>query len=148
MDTRLYKIAAALLLVAAGTSAAADRWQRQDLGAILAPDQAFQLMPVEARGKTLRVEWEVAPGYYLYLNRLKFESTDPAIKLGAPKLPAGEKHTDEHFGEVVIQRAGPLVAELTVSAVPKTLKLTYQGCAETGVCLPPQTRQVAVVPVP
>lgn len=151
MDHRLYPPLAAALLVglalAAGPASAADRWSRPALGAILPVDQAFHLMPVEGRGKTLRVEWEIAPGYYLYLNRLKFESADPTVTLGPARLPAGEKHHDEHFGDVVIQRAGRLVAELPVNRLPAALKLTYQGCAETGVCLPPQTRQVAVEPV-
>lgn len=136
----------ALLLAVAVGAAAADPWHRQDAGGLLTPDQAFQLMPVEAHGQTLRIEWEVAPGYYMYLNRLKFEAT--GLEPGNAQLPAGEKHHDEHFGDVEIFRAGTLVARLPVSTVPQKIKLTYQGCAEIGVCLPPQIRVVDVTPVP
>ena len=150
MATRFLTSLTALLLAALSQSAGAGSPWKNELapGAILKPDQAFQLMPVESHGKTLRVEWAIAPGYYLYLSRLKFESPEPAITFSAAKLPIGEKHHDEHFGDVVIQRAGRLVAEIPASAVPKTLKLTYQGCAEIGVCLPPQYRSVTVFPVP
>lgn len=149
MDPRRYAFTLSFLLLAvAGVASAGNFWKNDELGKILPASEAFRLMPVEARGKTLRVEWEIAPGYYLYLNRLKFESPEPAATLGTPKLPAGEKFHDEHFGDVLIHRAGKLVAELPVQQVPKSLKLSYQGCAETGVCLPPQNVRVEVYPVP
>jgi thiol:disulfide interchange protein len=150
MAHRLHHLIAATLLALLPLNApAGERWARDGgLGAILKPDEAFRLMPAEVRGKTLRVEWEIAPGYYMYLQRLKFESADGAAALGAAKLPAGEKHHDEHFGDVLIQRAGRLVAEIPVNVPPKSLKLTYQGCAEVGVCLPPQYRTVAVSVLP
>lgn len=152
MDLRQLTTACLTLLLALatplGTAAPTDRWQRPALGAVLKVDDAFRLMPVEAQGRTVRVQWEIAPGYYLYLNRLQFSTPDIGVQLGAPRLPPGEKHRDEHFGEVVIQRAGVLTAEIPANRVPASLTLTYQGCAESGVCLPPQTRQVPVTRLP
>jgi thiol:disulfide interchange protein DsbD len=60
----------------------------------------------------------------------------------APKLPAGEKHDDEHFGPTVVYR-GLLEAELPLNQLPKgkySLTVSYQGCADAGLCYPPQTR--------
>lgn len=142
MAARLLALTLALAALAAN---AADPWKK-NAPALLKADEAFQLMPVEARGKTLRVEWQVAPGYYLYLNKLKFEPL--GAKAVAVKLPKGEAHEDEHFGKVEIVRAGRLAAEITVDKLPKQIKLGYQGCAEIGVCLPPQTRTVEVIALP
>ena len=47
----------------------------------------------------IKLEWEIAPGYYLYRSRLKV-STDPAVaQLGALSLPKGQLKSDEYFGE-------------------------------------------------
>lgn len=112
---------------------------------MLSADAAFQLMPPEAQGKNLSVQWEIAPGYYLYRGRMKFEAAEPAsATLGNVTLPDGEKIHDEHFGEVEVYRTGTLTAQMRISQPLQKLKVTYQGCAEIGVCLPPQTRIVEV----
>lgn len=141
----------ALLLALAVTGVQArDFWNRGAApGAVLKADQAFQLMPVEARGKNLRVEWEIAPGYYLYRGRIKLEAVEPAgASLGTLKLPAGEHIHDEHFGDVEVYRAGTLVGEFSSDRPLRKLRLGYQGCAEEGICLPPQTRIVDVQALP
>jgi thiol:disulfide interchange protein DsbD len=67
--------------------------------------------------------------------------------LDAPQLPQGEHVHDEHEGEAEIYR-GALQAVLhwpRGEAAPQRLQVSYQGCAEAGVCYPPQTRLVDVV---
>ena len=143
-------LAVLLLALLCAPANARDFWaQGDDPGRVLKPDQAFQLMPVEARGNNLRIEWQIAPGYYLYRGKIKLEAVEPAgASLGTLRLPAGEKIRDEHFGEVEIYRAGALVGELSASAPLRKLKVRYQGCAEEGICLPPQTRIVDVQALP
>lgn len=105
-------------------------------------DEAFELQPAERIDGRVRITWLVGKGAYLYRERLRFESADPAgIALPVPKLPAGERHHDEHFGDVHIYRAGLLTAEFP-AGVPasRKLKVSYQGCADSGVCYPPQSR--------
>lgn len=106
-------------------------------------DQAFEIQPLEAhKGGKLAMGWRIAKGYYLYRDRMKFTLTAPSgAKLGAAALPKGEKHDDEHFGPTVIYR-GLLNVELPVTAPkgPYTLTVQYQGCADAGLCYPPQTR--------
>lgn len=147
---RLPLVTAFALALACSAASARDFWNRDNApGNVLKADQAFRLMPVEARGKTLRVEWQIAPGYYLYRGRIKLEPLQPAdARLGTLKLPAGEHIRDEHFGEVEIYRSGALVGEFSGEPVPRRLRLTYQGCAEEGLCLPPQTRVVDVQVLP
>ena len=105
-------------------------------------DQAFELQPLEVRDGQLLVSWRIAKDYYLYRHRLKFSLVEPSgATLAAALLPAGEKHQDEHFGETEIYR-DRLEARFPLPAgkVPVKLKVVYQGCADAGLCYPPQTR--------
>lgn len=106
-------------------------------------DQAFEIQPLESHKGKLAASWRIAKGYYLYRDRLKFTLVAPQdAKLGAPVLPAGEKHEDEHFGPTVVYR-DRLSAELPLSGAakgPYQLTVVYQGCADAGLCYPPQTR--------
>lgn len=112
-------------------------------------DQAFEIQPLESRKKgELTVGWRIAKGYYLYRDRLKFSLAAPAgAKLGAAVLPAGEKHEDEHFGTTIVYR-GLFEAALPVGAAkgPYSVTVQYQGCADKGLCYPPQTRTLELAP--
>src|SRR5690606_12304527 len=72
---------------------------------------------------------------------------DGGFRAGELQLPRGERHTDEFFGEVETYR-GHLAATLpgtpAAGAREVVLKVKYQGCADLGVCYPPQTRTVRV----
>lgn len=110
----------------------------------LAVDEAFRLMPAERKDRQLRIHWEIAPGYYLYRERLAFEAIEPqGLKLAKPQLPRGEKHHDEHFGDVHIYRDSAATATFKLPkklVTPARIKISYQGCADIGICYPPQTR--------
>jgi thiol:disulfide interchange protein DsbD len=118
--------------------------------AFLPVDQAFEIQPLEASDGQLQVSWRIAPGHYLYRQRLAFEILAPdGLRLGAPLLPDGVKTEDEYFGAVEIYRGAWLKARLpTKNALPKQVKLkvSYQGCAEAGLCYPPQRRVLELTP--
>lgn len=147
----------ALLLATAcvlpGFAVAGSLWHGADNAStavdLLPVDEAFQLQPVERTDHGLKLGWLVSKGTYLYRERIRIEAAEPAaLKLATPKMPAGEKHHDEHFGDVHIYRAGSYDVEVPNSkslGKLKKVKVTYQGCAESGVCYPPQTRIVDVV---
>jgi len=132
----------ALSLFLTGPAAAED----DDL---LPPEQAFALLQVRAvDGNTLRAEWNVAQGYYLYKERFSFSTDAPGITLGAPSFPAGKVKQDEFFGQVEIFH-GRIAVDIPVTrsaAALASFDLTMgtQGCAEIGVCYPPQRTTVQV----
>ena len=134
------------LLCALPLVAAADGfWRNVGANADTLPtvDQAFELQPAERIGGHVRITWLIGKDAYLYRERLHFTSADAsAVALPHPLLPSGETHHDEHFGDVHIFRSGLLVAEFPAGALAtlKKLKVSYQGCADSGVCYPPQTR--------
>jgi len=107
----------------------------------LPPTEAYQY---EARvtGDQLVVRYTVHEGYYLYRDKLSFESATPGVTLGAPAFPVGIDHEDDYFGRQVIYR-GPVTIPMTVTygaaPGPFELKLKWQGCADAGLCYPPTT---------
>ncbi len=106
-------------------------------GDFLPVEDAFK---VSARRDALgraELRFTVANGYYLYRDRIRVTPGDADTAIGTPELPDGIVHEDNFFGP---QQIYP---ENFVVRVPVTrgsrLKLVYQGCAEAGLCYPPQT---------
>ncbi|MBU1690526.1 MAG: protein-disulfide reductase DsbD [Gammaproteobacteria bacterium] len=115
-------------------------------GDLLEPEQAFKLSARALDGQTLEVRYQIADGYYLYKEKLKFQAEPSDVILGTPLLPAGKVKQDEYFGKVETYRHD-LVIRLPYtrgSASRITLKAVSQGCADVGVCYPPQTQTVKI----
>ncbi len=113
---------------------------------LLPVDQAFALTATADSREQIQVQWKIAPGYYLYRHRTSVKA-DPAFAAGTLQLPAGDKHHDDFFGEVETYRkvlTGTLPGKPTADAGTINLEIRYQGCADAGVCYPPQKRVVQV----
>ena len=138
---------AVLLALAIPTAHALDVME-QDL---LAPDQAFRFSADVASPGTIRATWDIADGYYLYRDRMRFSTATPGIELREAELPAGEIKDDEFFGRLAIYRekVSVTIPYSRSSDGPAALKLSAvsQGCADIGVCFPPHT-QVAELNLP
>lgn len=120
--------------------------QRADDARILPVEEAFSPQPAIWQNGQLSIAVDIAPGCYLYRDRFSVEAIEPAgYALGSARLPKGEAHHDEHFGDVSILRER-LKAGFTPKskAAPKQVRIRYQGCAEGLVCYPPQTRVLTV----
>ena len=113
-------------------------------GDFLDPDQAFVLTVRVLDAKRLELGYKVAPGYYLYRERFRFSSPD--AKLGEPQIPPGKKHYDSALEQNVETYHDGVIVVLPVASAGKafTLNATHQGCADKGLCYPPQPRTVAV----
>jgi thiol:disulfide interchange protein len=111
---------------------------------LLPVDEAFVLSAEATSADRIALHWKVAPGCYLYRHQLKVQA-DAGFAAQALQLPAGEAHHDEYFGRVETYR-NALTAVLPGQArgARTTLKVRYQGCADAGICYPPQTRNVTV----
>ncbi|SCZ18432.1 MULTISPECIES: protein-disulfide reductase DsbD [Pseudomonas] len=100
-------------------------------------DKAFVLTSERLDSGETQLFWQIADGYYLYQKRLKF---DGLATESVPALPEGESHSDEYFGEQPVYRQG---LELKIPpAAQGQIKVSYQGCADAGLCYPPQTRVI------
>ncbi|MGN6152165.1 MAG: protein-disulfide reductase DsbD family protein [Lysobacteraceae bacterium] len=127
------------------SSIAAPAWAI-DPDDLLPVDQAYVLSAEAAGPDSVRVRWKIADGYYLYRHRTSVAAVSPGATAGALRLPKGEPHEDEFFGKTETYR-GDLVATLpniAGAAGTVTVKVKYQGCADAGLCYPPQTRMLTV----
>ena len=110
-------------------------------------DQAFVFTAMPDGGDRVLLDWQVEPGYYLYRHRISAKTATPGFALGEITMPDGKKKTDEFFGDVEVYY------DLLTATVPVTrpegassfeLEVSYQGCADAGLCYPPVTRKVTI----
>jgi thiol:disulfide interchange protein DsbD len=106
--------------------------------------EAFQLSLVESTPQSIKLRFVATEGYYLYRHRFQFRADPADVGLGAAQLPDGEKKHDEYFGDVEVYH-GILDVELPRSNQRAfTLAVTYQGCADKGLCYPPETERLSI----
>ncbi|MEO7067244.1 MAG: protein-disulfide reductase DsbD [Rhodanobacter sp.] len=118
----------------------------QDTVDLLPVTEAYQLSTDASTAGVLKLHWKIAPDYYLYRGRMKFEG-GAGVTLGEAQLPNGEKHHDEYLGDVETYHHGiDATVPYTVAPGTQRLKLSvqYQGCHEVDpkICYPPHTEQV------
>ncbi len=100
-------------------------------------EKAFVFTSERLDSGETQLYWQITDGYYLYQKRLKFDGLPAELH---PVLPEGESHSDEFFGEQPVYRQG---LELKIPAgATGQIKVGFQGCADAGLCYPPQTQVV------
>ena len=137
----------ALLLIGLAGLADAKPWWMSGVESneadFLPPDVAFRVN-ASVDGSIVRVRWVIADGYYLYRQRVAIKAESPDLMLAAPTLPAGIPKIDPYFGnqEIYKQQVEATVpyTRTDAGAHPLEIKVTYQGCAEAGLCYPPITK--------
>ncbi|WP_228160581.1 protein-disulfide reductase DsbD [Marinobacter bohaiensis] len=128
-----------------------------DLKSATGNDQLGEFLPVDEAlpfsssvtdgGVALR--WDIAPEHYLYRGRVTVTADNPDVRIGAPSFTVpGHLKDDPYFGEVTVFTE-PVTANVPVT-LPSgmdeaQLTVSYQGCAEAGLCYPPQKRPVLFV---
>ena len=149
---RLFLVLCLLLAVPAMAAGLLDNRPSSTLGAInnsndfLPVRDAFRLNLIDSTPETIKLRFVPTEGYYLYRHKFAF-STEPAdIALATPQLPPGEQKHDEYFGDVEVYH-GILDVDIprpTDDQRPFTLVVTYQGCADKGLCYPPETERLNI----
>ena len=118
------------------------------LGDFLPVDEAFKPMIIPLDGNTVEVSIQVAPGYYLYKDKISADVQSDRVQLGSLDLPAGEMKNDEYFGNMEVYHQDVFANLPLVRATPEAtdldIALNYQGCAEDGICYPPTTRTLNI----
>ncbi len=139
MLTRL--IPALLLLLACAAGAA-----EPDL---LEPEKAFRFSARLIEANQIEVRYEIAHGYYMYRDKFRFDANPASVTIDGSQLPPGKIKKDEFFGDVQIyrgvQRFVLPVTGAGTQAPRFTLKAASQGCADIGVCYPPQEQTTELV---
>ncbi|AZE62380.1 MULTISPECIES: protein-disulfide reductase DsbD [Pseudomonas] len=121
-----------LLVLFAGFAQAAPGNPFETKPDFLPVGKAFTFTSERLESGETQLYWQIADGYYLYQQRMKFEGLAEQ-----PVLPQGEAHSDEFFGEQQVYRQG-LEVKIPAGATGQ-VKLGWQGCADAGLCYPPQS---------
>ncbi|BCU07517.1 thiol:disulfide interchange protein DsbD [Allochromatium tepidum] len=117
-------------------------------------EQAFRFQSEVVAPDRVRLTWDIAPGTYLYADLVEIALVEsPDVALDVVERPAGTLKPDSvlpdgSIGDVEIHQGRldltvPL-QRATTAPTEATLIVKYQGCAEIGICYPPQTRRVAL----
>jgi thiol:disulfide interchange protein DsbD len=112
---------------------------------LLSLSEAFRLEVSRPRAEQLRIRWTIADGYYLYRHRFRFEVAPAEVRDGFALPPGIVKH-DPFFGETQIYRhsvAFDLPLQESAAGLDRiSLRVVSQGCADVGICFPPEARTV------
>lgn len=122
----------------------------------LDPEQAFAFSAQMQTPSELRIDYRIAPKYYMYRERFEFHIKDDADKsqaaaqLGTPVLPKGEVKYDPTFDKnmEVYHNQVSIRLPLLKQTTPFTVQVVGQGCADAGLCYPPITYDIALEPAP
>ncbi len=125
----------------------------------LSPQEAFVPSVSRVSDGIIHLQFDIAPGYYLYRDKTRFSISEEAasssslldgpttLALGEPGFSAAVIVEDDFFGEQAIFRDSadielPYTGTATSGLLP--LAVTYQGCADIGLCYPPTTVMLEV----
>lgn len=112
-------------------------------------DEAF-IFNSEITEEGLKLSWEIADGYYLYQERFKFKPQKPNVIIGEPQFSIkGKEKEDPYFGKVHIfkhQIEILLPIQLPDGDTDTEIKVSYQGCADAGLCYPPKHQYIMYTP--
>ena len=146
MPTRVTKLVCVLALMVASQICAAETLLQRFDGfggpVFLEVDKAFKMSSLTSEQEVI-VRWQIAPEYYLYKHQLLFTvktDTDDARTI-VVSLPNGKHKHDEYFGDVETYY-GELEVNVPVSSGNFEMHVQYQGCADAGLCYPPQKRTI------
>ena len=117
----------------------------------LTPDEAFKLNLTRLDAENIQANFTIAPGHYLYRERVKF-SVEHAAELKASDaqivaitLPSGEIKQDANFGKQEVYHHD-FKANIKISQGVSTIAIaaSYQGCSEKGLCYAPIKKTISV----
>ena len=145
----------AILLLAAMPLTAQDLFSQQPASGFadeameaefLPVEEAYQLALEITDEQNIRLYWEIADGYYLYRKRFGFKLEQAGVEIDvSAQLPKGKEHEDEYFGRTeVYYHFADVNLAVAATAGPALLTVTSQGCADAGLCYPPQRQKFEV----
>ncbi|WP_250658016.1 protein-disulfide reductase DsbD [Alkalimarinus coralli] len=146
---RFLSLIAFILLISSSSSYALQGTNGSTFGKSLFGDAEF--LPVDnafhfsssVEGESLVLSWQIEEGYYLYKERFKFSLPDTNGSLGSPVFSRqGSEKDDPNFGKVTVFHEDiDIRIPVSLAGLSETpVEVSYQGCADAGLCYPPQTK--------
>jgi len=115
---------------------------------LLHPTEAFVPSIISAADGLINVRWYIEPGYYLYRDKIDFALIDSGdASVAEFDVDRGIMQNDEFFGDVEVLRevvSARINLKKSESLSSATLQIKSQGCADIGVCFPPETTTLPI----
>ncbi|MBB5188691.1 thiol:disulfide interchange protein DsbD [Zhongshania antarctica] len=110
-------------------------------------EQAYQ-SDLQWNNDNLLLGWQITEGYYLYRERFQLSaSVDGKPAAISTRFEPGKVKQDPYFGETEVYYHNTSIAISDIPSQPFTLSITSQGCADAGLCYPPQTQHYRIDPI-
>ena len=114
----------------------------------LDPEEAFIVSAKAVSENVIKVQWQIADGYYLYKDKFQFSLQGNDLTITNVKLPEGKLKNDPDFGSVWVNYHD-VDALLTIqrkedAASTAELLVNYQGCKEDVLCYPPISKTLPI----
>jgi thiol:disulfide interchange protein DsbD len=110
-------------------------------------EQAYQ-SDLQWNNDNLLLGWQITEGYYLYRERFQLSaSVDGKPAAISNRFEPGKVKQDPYFGETEVYYHNTSIAISDIPSQPFTLSITSQGCADAGLCYPPQTQHYRIDPI-
>jgi len=107
--------------------------------------EVFQLSTKAFDPNTLLVTWTIKPGYFLYKDRIQFDTqTNQNIHVGPITYPKAQTKTNRQRQQFLIYRdqlqlSLPILNEHSGETL---LNVHFQGCSDEGFCYPPEIQSI------
>lgn len=128
-----------LLLAGISHARASSPFEVTPSAEFLSVEEAYQLS-LNWQNDKIEAKWAIQDGYYLYKHAFKLQLLEAGSQTTLSlDIPDGKKKYDEYFGEVEVY-----YQHIKLSSQPlqleqeQTLLVISQGCADSGLCYPPQ----------
>jgi thiol:disulfide interchange protein DsbD len=109
-------------------------------------EQAFPLTVSVVDDERIVARWDTAEGYYLYRDKIDLDVVGDGNSVERIETPPGEVKNDPYFGRLEVFY-GPVAASAYLAEPmqgPLQVRVSYQGCADAGLCYPPETVTVSL----
>jgi thioredoxin:protein disulfide reductase len=114
----------------------------------LPPERAFRFTARALSAQSVEARFTIAEGYYLYRDKIHFAIEPSTVRLAVPPLPTGKIKVDEFFGRMETYRGNLVVSLQLLDSIPGqhlVVRAESQGCADIGICYPPNVQSIALV---
>ena len=124
----------------------------------LAPEKAFAISSSTPSPDQLHIRFKIAPNYYMYMNHVKFhvvgddeQETFKQALIGEPVFGEPLVKYDETFGQEMPVFYDPMVIDVPLKPTGQNqvirLVINAQGCADAGLCYPPEDYHIDLQPI-
>jgi thiol:disulfide interchange protein DsbD len=140
----LILVVLALAMPTAGANSLSNLFGGSSTGKFPPAEQAFPFSAELISPQVIAARWDTRDGFYLYRDKIALTFPNGEAGIVELVLPDGTLQDDPYFGRLHVLH-GPVEARLRLDRpLPEgtLLQAQYQGCADAGLCYPPQTTEL------